>query len=90
MNGRDDATIRRTLVDHAGGAPLATLVSELRLATSGWECDPDVANALAAVRKLGADVHTDETATIGTAEHVAEVLASSLETIVAGLPEASA
>ena len=41
-------------------------------------------------RKLGADVHTDETATIGTAEHVAEVLASSLETIVAGLPEASA
>ena len=41
-------------------------------------------------KKLGADVHTEETAMIGTAEHVAEVLASSLETIVAGLPEESA
>lgn len=40
-------------------------------------------------RKLGADIHTDETAAIGTTEHVSEVLASSLETIVAGLPEES-
>lgn len=37
-------------------------------------------------KKLGADVHTDATARIGTSEHVAEMLGSSLEAIIAGLP----